>query len=50
MVNRSAGIIFNTRDTSTVIAKNCKHNRADTHSVSVQFCGNLPLFDTFDDT
>ena len=47
MVNRGAGIIFNTRDITTVIAKNCNRYRADTRSVSVQFCGNLPLFDTF---
>ena len=43
MVNRIAGIIFNTRDINTVIAKNCIIYRADTHSVSMQFCGNLPL-------
>ena len=47
---RGAGIIFNTRDINTVIAKNCKHNRADTHLVSVQFCGNLPLFDILTNT
>ena len=39
MVNRNAGIIFNTRNINTVIAKNCNRYRADTHSVSVQFCG-----------
>ena len=33
-----------------VIAKNCNRYRADTHSVSVQFCGNLPLCYTFADT
>jgi hypothetical protein len=30
-----------------VIAKNCTRYSADTHSVSVQFCGNLPLLFVF---
>ena len=45
-----AGIKNNTRDINTVIAKNCNRYRADAHIVSLQFCGNLPLFYTFTDT
>ena len=37
------GIKNNTRAINTVIAKNCNRYRADVHTVSLQFCGNLPL-------